>query len=69
MLQAIGVIHMISSQSAMLILADKNQDIIGFQKNIFYLEWEILLHRAFSMFLFNPNGRLLLSLRYFHPSQ
>jgi hypothetical protein len=50
----------------MLSLADKNENVIGFQWKEFCYDGNGLLHRAFSVFFFDQTGRLLLSLMCFH---
>ena len=55
--------QMASSQSEMLILVNKNDEVIGFQEKEACHDGDGLLHRAFSVFLFDQTGRLLLQKR------
>jgi isopentenyl-diphosphate delta-isomerase len=50
----------------MLILVDKNDEVIGFQEKEACHDGDGLLHRAFSVFLFDQTGRLLLQKRSHH---
>ncbi len=62
----IGPRQMTFSQSDMLILVDKNDEVIGFQEKEACHDGDGLLHRAFSVFLFDQSGRLLLQKRSHH---
>jgi len=53
----------ISSPAESLILVDDNDREVGFRPKAECHEGRGLLHRAFSVFLFNPNGDLLLQRR------
>lgn len=52
-----------ASQSNMLILVDRNDDVIGYQEKETCHDGDGLLHRAFSVFLFDQSGNLLLQKR------
>ena len=58
--------QMTSSQQEMLILVDENDEVIGFQEKESCHDGDGLLHRAFSVFLFDQTGRLLLQKRSQH---
>lgn len=58
--------QMTSSQQEMLILVDENDEVIGFQEKESCHDGDGLLHRAFSVFLFDQTGKLLLQKRSQH---
>jgi isopentenyl-diphosphate delta-isomerase len=62
----VGLMPMTSTQSEMLILVDENDEVIGFQEKESCHDGDGLLHRAFSVFLFDQTGRLLLQKRSHH---
>ncbi len=53
----------VSFDDEKLILVDKNDQIIGYENKDVCHQGKGLLHRAFSIFLFNSNGELLLQQR------
>jgi len=53
----------VSSDSEALILVDAADEIVGFLDKSAAHDGEGILHRAFSLFIFNPDGRLLLQQR------
>ena len=54
---------MTASQPDMLILVDGNDQVVGFQEKESCHDGDGLLHRAFSVFLFDKSGELLLQRR------
>ena len=55
--------RVVSSEGEELILVDENDREIGFRSKADCHDGDGLLHRAFSLFLFNDNGELLLQQR------
>ena len=58
-----GPSRVVSSDSESLILVDEQDNPIGFRSKGDCHDGDGLLHRAFSVFLFNPEGRLLIQQR------
>ena len=59
-----SVVHKpVSSPAESLILVDEQDNVIGYRSKAECHEGQGLLHRAFSVFLFNENGELLLQKR------
>jgi isopentenyl-diphosphate delta-isomerase len=55
--------RIVSSESEELILVDRDDNVTGYGSKADCHDGEGLLHRAFSVFLFNPAGELLLQQR------
>ncbi len=66
MVSEVAQVQRAASKSDMLILVDKNDDIVGFQEKEACHDGDGLLHRAFSVFLFDETGNLLLQKRSHH---
>ncbi len=63
MVLEVAQVQKAASKSNMLILVDKNDDVVGFQEKEICHDGDGLLHRAFSVFLFDKSGKLLLQRR------
>jgi isopentenyl-diphosphate delta-isomerase len=55
--------EIVSSESEALILVDPSDKVVGYLDKSAAHDGEGVLHRAFSLFIFNPEGRLLLQRR------
>ena len=55
--------EIVSSESEALILVNPSDEVVGYLDKSAAHDGEGVLHRAFSLFIFNPDGRLLLQQR------